>query len=670
MATSNAMSTSNQFVKYTITITQNSQNIIGNTSNVTVSVRFYRTNTGYSTYGTGTLYCKINGTTYSAAVTPSQKITNSGIVLFTKTLDIAHNDDGTKSLTCSAWLDHNSVTASEQSYTQALTTIPRKSTISVANGTLGTAQTITVTRQSSSFTHTIAAICGNASTTICNKSSSTSISFTPPLSWASQNTTGTSLTVKYVINTFSGNTNLGSNTVTKTCTIPASVKPTCTISVSDATSYASTYGVFIKGKSKLHVTVNPTIAYGSNITSYSTTANGSTYSSKSFTTSEIKSSGTLTIKATVKDQRGRTGTASTTVNVVEYIAPTISKLNVKRCNADGVENDGGSYIKVTFSCNSTSLNDNKPTYGLKYKKSTETTWTNADISSYNNQLVINDGQYIFAADTGSSYEITLSITDSFETVMRTTVASTAATIMHFKANGRGISFGKVSEIDNVFDVQFQTRLNGGLLYPLLQNGTDFNAVMTPGFYTVKSIQVSGYSNCPLSNGTATLKVESCGEEGQLRQIVSVCSKTDSIIFERSYYQSAWGSWIKTVDYKGAVLWSGAFYMQASHNIALSEKVSEQTHGIVLIFSRYASGAACNDTFNSFFVPKQLITSHPGCGHSFNLGTDGQFGVFSTKYLYINDDIIKGNDNNTASGTGSSGVTYNNKLFVLRYVIGI
>lgn len=126
MGKSGALSTSNQYVKYNIEIIQNSQSIANNTSNVTVKVRFYRTNTGYETYGTGTVYCKINGTQYSASVTPSQKITNSGIVLFSKTLNISHGTDGKKTLTCSAWIDINApLTSSEQSYSQALTTIPR-----------------------------------------------------------------------------------------------------------------------------------------------------------------------------------------------------------------------------------------------------------------------------------------------------------------------------------------------------------------------------------------------------------------------------------------------------------------------------------------------------------------------------------------------------------------
>lgn len=76
------MSTSNQYVKYNITIGTNWQSVAENYSSVNVKVNFWRTNSGYQTYGTGVCYCKINGTTYSASVSPSQKITSSGITLF------------------------------------------------------------------------------------------------------------------------------------------------------------------------------------------------------------------------------------------------------------------------------------------------------------------------------------------------------------------------------------------------------------------------------------------------------------------------------------------------------------------------------------------------------------------------------------------------------------
>ena len=353
MATSSAMTTSNQYINYTISVTQNSQSVSGNTSNVTVSVRFYRTNTGYETYGSGTVYCKINGTTYSASVSTSQVITSSGIVLFTKTLNVPHNEDGTKTLTCSAWISHSRFTSIEQSYSQALTTIPRKSTLSVTDGTLGTAQTLTVTRQSTSFSHTITYTCGSASGTITTKSTSTSISFTPPLSLASQNTTGTSVTITYKIETFNGSTSVGSNTYSKTCTIPASVKPSVSVSVSEASEL--NYGVYVQGVSQLNVSITVTVSYGSAIASYKTTIDGKTYTSNSFTTETLKGKGSLAITTVVTDKRGRTATYNGTVNVLEYNPPTISA-TVYRCTSAGVANNQGNYARVKFTTSYTSLN--------------------------------------------------------------------------------------------------------------------------------------------------------------------------------------------------------------------------------------------------------------------------------------------------------------------------
>ena len=65
------MPTSNKYIKYRIEVTVNSQSIENNTSNITVKVWFFRTNQGYTTFGSGTCYCGINGTSYSQAITSS-----------------------------------------------------------------------------------------------------------------------------------------------------------------------------------------------------------------------------------------------------------------------------------------------------------------------------------------------------------------------------------------------------------------------------------------------------------------------------------------------------------------------------------------------------------------------------------------------------------------------
>ena len=95
MATSSNFSTSNQYIKYRIVVTENSYNITNNTSEVNVKVDAWRTNTGYTTSGSGTCYCTIDGTKYSQSISNSQQITyNSHTVLLNKTVTIPHNADG------------------------------------------------------------------------------------------------------------------------------------------------------------------------------------------------------------------------------------------------------------------------------------------------------------------------------------------------------------------------------------------------------------------------------------------------------------------------------------------------------------------------------------------------------------------------------------------------
>ena len=110
-------------------------------------------------------------------------------------------------------------------------------------------------------------------------------------------------------------------------------------------------------------------------------------------------------------------------------------------------------------------------------------------------------------------------------------------------------------------------------------------------------------------------------------------------------------------------------MTASHTATLSELVSEQPNGIVLVFSRYSSSTVQNYHYNHFFVHKEFVASHAGAGSQFFMTTDGTFGVIASKYLYIHDDKITGSDSNNKSGT-ANGITYNNAGFVLRYVIGV
>lgn len=132
--------------------------------------------------------------------------------------------------------------------------------------------------------------------------------------------------------------------------------------------------------------------------------------------------------------------------------------------------------------------------------------------------------------------------------------------------------------------------------------------------------------------------------------------------------------------KSRVLWNtDGPLISIAQDYALSENISEQHKGIVLVFSG-ATPEALSDKlyrvedyhFSCHFIPKEVVATFPGKGYSFLLMGANNFNSSSTalKYLYISDNIIKQHELNTASGTGTNGIVYNNDRFCLRMVIGV
>ncbi len=674
MATSGALSTNNQYIKYKITITQNSRNIANNTSSVTVSVRFYRTNTGYTTYGSGTVYCKINGTTYSESVTSSDKITSSGIVLFSKTLNITHDADGGKKLTTSAWISHDQFSASEQSYSEELVTIPRATTPTVSDNDidLGTSITISTPRASSSFTHTLKYTFGGSTATIAT-GVATSRSWTPPVSLASKipNTTSGKLTI--ICETYSGSTKIGSKNIVITVRVPSSVVPTISsVAVTDtnSTQYAKMGGI-VKGKSKLSVVITASGAQGSTISSISTTGGGKTYSGSTFTVSSITTAGTLTFTVTVKDSRGRSAKTTKSVTVVDYENPVITKFSVIRANSDGTPNDEGSSLLISYGFDISPVNNkNDKSFTISMKPADGTNFiTLLTGSAYTaDTTLIPEG--IINADM--TYTIRLKVSDYFKSITHDIEAPTAFTLVDYHSSGKGIAFGMVAQEENAVEFGLKAKFNHGENPEgaiSILSGTDIDTLTEPGYYTFSNVVASTLINLPFASGSGSITVTREGDSTQVRQIITRCS-VNREIWERLYYSNTWQS--TQLVYKGGnrVLWSGGYLMTSGHTVTLSQKISEQPNGIVLVFSRYSSGEIRDYHFNSFFVHKGFVELSPGVGNTFLMTTDGSFSIMATKYVYIHDDKIVGNDVNSTTGTGTSGVKYENNGFVLRYVIGV
>lgn len=435
---------------YTLSWTA-TQSIANNTSTISWTLS---TAGGYSSWMTErTVYVDIDG---ERVFSKTEAVDRYRGTIATGTKTISHNSDGTRSFSVSlaAAIYYASIVCTG-SQTFTLDTIARASTLSASDGTLGTKTTLTADRKSSSFTHTLTWECGSYSGTIAAPASATSWDFTPELKLASVAPYGQKVYCTYTLSTYNGSTLVGTDSKSVWFTIPSSVKPSCTLSLSDSNGYASTYGGYIQGESQLSVTINATQAYGSPISRYSASANGTTYSTRTFTTSVLKTVGTNTISATVTDGRERPGSASSNITVLAYSRPQITNLKVRRCNADGTENDRGGYGKISFHCTITPLsNKNTRACSLRYRQSGATTWTNAPaitLSAYDQDC----NPPVIQMSDAHSYEVQINLTDAFGTTSAATSISTGYCLYHIPASGKGVTFGGIAEGDG-FNVKMDS----------------------------------------------------------------------------------------------------------------------------------------------------------------------------------------------------------------------
>ena len=170
-----------------------------------------------------------------------------------------------------------------------------------------------------------------------------------------------------------------------------------------------------------------------------------------------------------------------------------------------------------------------------YKKTSASDYTVVQLSDLSGTYSATGYTYIFPADSGSSYDVSISVGDNFSTITKNTSASTAFTLINWLANGLGMAIGKVAELSYVFEIALKARFTGGIEYLILKNETDLNNVTLTGFYAGKPASSAGYVNCPISSGDSfTLEVLSGGDAAQLTQRVTVTNKTAPKVFERFY----------------------------------------------------------------------------------------------------------------------------------------
>lgn len=475
------------------------QSIPNNTSTVTVKVQLVSTGSSYTINSTasktGTLY--IDGKAYSfifsAALGGNQTKT-----IFTKTAIVTHTSDGSK--TCALRADAGIAVTLSGTYYGTVTvsgngtfnTIPRASTPSVnpTSAVMGESLTITISRASSAFKHTLTYTFGDRSGTI-GTDVTTSATWELPLTLALAIPKSTSGTGTIICKTYNGTNLIGSKSVNFTATVPASVVPSiASISVSEASpNIFEKFGAFVQNKSMLNIGISAAGIYGSTISKYETVIQGMSYHKSSFTSDLIINSGTVGITTTVTDSRGRTAQASTSINVFAYSPPKIATFSAYRCDSLGAADYEGAYLKIEFNYSISPVNDkNDKSFEIVYRQKGASTWStvsSGNVYSQNTNII---SSALFSPD--NAYDLALNVEDYFSETNATLDIPTAFTLVDYRATGKGIEFGAVSNEDCFgvsIDAKFRKNVN------------------VAGVFTAANIKYGSDSIVPVAN-TATSKL--------------------------------------------------------------------------------------------------------------------------------------------------------------------
>lgn len=464
----------------------NSQNIENNTSDVTFTVYLMSFGSSYYINSTAskTVGLSINGTAYYRTARNLANLSGGEKkALFSKTLTIPHNDDGTMSLQVAAsftlevslsgtWWGTVYAPASGFA-TVVLEDVPRPTTpvMDSVDLIMGTAAVISLPRKSEEFLHTLKISFGEVLQTL-SEGIATSYTWKPSISdLAPQIPNAVSGAGVLICDTYKNGVLIGTRNVNVTLAVPESVKPTfgtVPITATETVSgVASKFNAFIKNISQIAINVSANGVYGSTIVAYKATLDGKTYNSNSFTSEKITSSGELIISATVTDSRGRTNTETLAITVLDYELPTISKFSIYRCDENGEDDPEGSRINFNYAFNIFPIDGmNDKQYEFRYRETGETSWNTLKTGS----VYSFDGNYISEAvfDPDLTYEASLLITDYLASIGAVAEVPTAFTLMDLRHTGKGLAIGKVSEKD-CLEIALDIDLTGELLQEEKQN---------------------------------------------------------------------------------------------------------------------------------------------------------------------------------------------------------
>ena len=573
----------------------NSQSVADNTSNVTVTAYLVSSGSSYiiNSSASKTVKLIINGAEYKKTASGLANLTGGQKKsLYSKTVTIPHNADGTKTFTMYCTFDME-VTLSGKYWdlirapasgtaSATLDTIPRATT-PTTSGTWNVGNTVTINTPGAAddFTHTLQYSLNNSTWTNIATGVKTSTTWTLPAALANAKTNATSGTVYIRCITYNGSTNIGSKTISRTYNITSAyAAPSVALSISQTNK--ANISSYIRERSEITLKATATLKYGATAAKYVFKYGGTT---KTVTTTDGTASVKFTLPSnaaasyeysvTLTDSRGFTASYGNTVDTIAYTKPAISSLEIVRGNYDGTtftEASKGKSLRIVAAGTVTSLsNANAKKYKIEYRLSNENTYKPLVETTIASSYAVSVTEYtdeIFSEN--ASYVVRFTLSDSFESVTRIFDVPSQRVLLNFSANGKAMAIGGIATAEDALEIMLESYMTGGIKPMQLAAGTDLDEIMKSGFY-IANVNDGAIFNTPteLSSGSFLIEVFNAGDAGQRMQRCMYANKTQYRAYVRFYHSSAWGAWqpaegftaFSISDHEGRVRFANGFLIQ-------------------------------------------------------------------------------------------------------------
>ena len=490
-------------VYQSLTLSQISQNIQDNTSQVRILWESTQTGASHNDYSRTAYYdVSVNGgevTQYSITYTLPA---NSTKTILDTIITVPHNNDGTGTVRVRTWMDTRiSAGVVEKSQTLTLSTIPRATTPVIAPLVMGQEGTIILDPASNDFTHTITYNFGiQYLGTIAIKTAERSIKWTPLKSFANLLTSAESGQIHFKCMTYNGDTLIGSTDVWTKITVSPDTVPTVSVNLSDAAGYENIYG-WVQNKSRVKASITAAGVMRSKIIDTVMTVNGKVVDANA--ENSLPDSGNIPVKVVVTDSRKRTATYSTNLSVSAYTTPVINNLAYVRgsyTESVWTENPSGADIKITFTL-AMALPDNRANLTVSLDSVVKQAVTNQSAGAKT--------LYLSGVGTDTTRKLEVAVSDAFSSkTSKEIIITTIEVPLNINFSLPSVCFGGIAEKEKTVQCKWPVDLNGDMTIvgDLKLNGISIRDILSKlGVnYIVEQGTTGKWAWRKWSNGTAEM----------------------------------------------------------------------------------------------------------------------------------------------------------------------